>query len=113
MMELKNCPFCGSEVKVFDNHTDFTANEKRYGIMCPKCSARFGFANGYESKQITVRKFNKRTVDDASNARMMKIINNLIDESVEKSSDTYAKLALRELQVELKYALKKGDESEA
>lgn len=103
MMDLKTCPFCGSEVKVFDNHNDFNASEKRYGIMCPNCTARFGFANGYNSKHLTVRKYNKRTADDKTEARMKKRINALIDESIEDSINKYGTLALKELKIKIKY----------
>jgi DNA-directed RNA polymerase subunit RPC12/RpoP len=96
-MDLKTCPFCGAEVELVESE------KKQYMVACQSCSARIIYANGYNSKHLTIRKFNKRTVDDASNARIIKRINNLIDECIEESSDTYANLALRELQIKIKY----------
>lgn len=97
MMDLKTCPFCGSEVELVENE------KKQYMVACQSCSARIIYANGYNSKHLTVRKYNKRTADDKTEARMKKRINALIDESIEDSINKYGTLALKELKIKIKY----------
>lgn len=97
MMDLKTCPFCGSEVELSESE------DRYYGVSCPSCSARISYTNGDYSKYLTIRKFNKRTVDDKTEDRMKRRICDLIDESIEESFNKYGSLALKELKIKIKY----------
>lgn len=62
MKELKPCPFCGSKVILFDNHNDFSAKEKEYGIQCTnrKCGMYMTFVYKRTQKSRLIDAWNKR-----------------------------------------------------
>lgn len=63
MEKLKPCPFCGSEVELFDNSKDFTADTKRYYIRCKNekknCLEIMAFYTNTD-KAKTIKAWNKR-----------------------------------------------------
>ena len=67
MNKLKTCPFCGSEMKLVDNSKDFTADTKRYYIVCTNeksCGYMLAFKCNFDRNYI-IRHFNKRVKEDA------------------------------------------------
>ena len=65
MKELKKCPFCGSEVEIFDNHKDFFATEKQYAIRCKNrtCGLYMTFVFKRYSKTRMIDAWNKRKLE--------------------------------------------------
>ncbi len=63
--ELKPCPFCGGKAEIFDNHTDFMADHKRYFIRCKNSRCAMIIAFGVNTrKDQTIKAFNNRAKYD-------------------------------------------------
>ena len=63
MKQLETCPFCGSPVKMVDNSKDFTADRKRFYIICtnePVCGYMLAFKKNYDRNYV-INHFNRRT----------------------------------------------------
>ena len=54
--KLRNCPFCGSEARLYSGNTDM------YGVTCRKCSAK---VYGYKTKGGAKRAWNRRANDES------------------------------------------------
>ena len=62
MRQLKTCPFCGSPVKMVNNSKDFTADRKRFYIICtnePVCGYMLAFKKNYD-RNFVINHFNRR-----------------------------------------------------
>jgi Lar family restriction alleviation protein len=58
MDELKSCPFCGGEARMFTLNNE-NASRVRYYVRCRKCDARTG---RHVSQRLAEKAWNKRTM---------------------------------------------------
>ena len=56
MEELKPCPFCGGEAKVFGNYDD-----SEYHANCTNNECGCCWVNYYETKEEAIEAWNRRT----------------------------------------------------
>lgn len=57
MIELKPCPFCGGEVKIFKNYLN------QNGISCTRCDGVFWFDDNSNEKNLK-EAWNRRVESD-------------------------------------------------
>ena len=63
MTNLKECPFCGSDVILINNENDFMATEKRFGIHCKKCGMYVTFYPHENKVNNVITRYNRRSND--------------------------------------------------
>ncbi len=63
MNELKSCPFCNGEAKLYSDKRNFYPYDDTFRVCCTKCHA---MSNLFTSRENALSSWNTRTGEDKS-----------------------------------------------